>query len=80
MCTTVSIFNDRGDCQLSAELSNPKAAANFVESRIEEFLDYGAKYVMISDEEFGIEQTYSANGIADCIFAVMNWSPALVKG
>ena len=80
MSTMVMVLDGLGDCRLSARFATPKAAVGFIEWRIEEFLGFGAKHIVIVDDDKGIGKAYRADGIADCVFAAANWSHAVVNG
>ena len=78
MCLVVSVFDEFESLQFSVEFATPNAAQNFIKWRIEELLDNGAKYLVVSEPETTTETKYRADGIADCIFLDMNWRQALV--
>jgi hypothetical protein len=77
----VSILNGSGATLSSAEFSSPKIAKDFVEWRIDEFLDRGAAVVVIVDKAKQTEIRYCANGIADCVFMNLNvdWRYATLR-
>jgi hypothetical protein len=78
MCLVVSVFDGLEALQFSAEFPTPNAAQNFIEWRIEELLDNGAKYLVVSEAETRTETKYRADGIADCIFLDLDWRQALL--
>ena len=73
MSLLLSVLDASGAHQFSAEFPNPKAARDFIAWRIEELLDDGAKYVVVSDGNA------HAEGIADCIFLAVDWHYALAS-
>lgn len=77
-CLVVSVLNESGARQFSAEFPSHKTAKNFVEWRIEELLDQGAKYVVVADKDAQTETRFRAAGIADCIFVTIktDWRSA----
>ncbi len=75
----VSVLNESGVRQLSAEFPTPKAAKHFIEWRIEELLDDGAAYVVVADTETQTETKYRAARIADCVFVARDWRYARVR-
>lgn len=75
----VSVLDGSGAVLIAAEFATPKAARNFIEWRIEEFLDEGAAYVIVADKHARNEIRYRAAGIADCVFVSADWRYALVK-
>jgi hypothetical protein len=77
MCLVVSVFSELGALQFSGEFPTSSSAQDFIAWRIEELLDNGAKYVVVSDAEKLTETKYRADGIADCVFLDMNWRQAL---
>ncbi len=75
----VSVLDGAGAVLTAADFNTPKAAKDFVEWRIEEFLEYGAAYVVIADKTARTEIRYRAAGIADCVFVSADWRYARVR-
>ncbi len=75
----VSILDETGSVLSSTKFTTPKAARDFVEWRIEEFLEEGAAYVVVADKNARTETKYRAAGIADCVFVAVDWRYALVR-
>ncbi len=75
----VSIQDERGATQFCAEFTTLKAVRKFVEWRIEEFLDRGAKYVVVAARGEPQETRYRAAGIADCVLVQTDWRYALAR-
>ncbi len=72
----VSVFNGASNCQISASFATFSEARNFVEWRIEDLLDAGAKYLVVCDVEARTERRYRADGVADCAFLGIDWRHA----
>ncbi len=75
----VSVLDASGARQFSAEFPTPKTARDFIEWRIEELLDQGAKYILVADNDTQTETRYRAAGIADCVFIPADWRYARVR-
>jgi hypothetical protein len=80
-CLVLSVLNESGARQFSAEFPSDKAAKDFVEWRIEELLAHGARYVVVAEKDALTETRYHAAGIADCVFVGIetDWRHALVR-
>jgi hypothetical protein len=78
MSFVVSVFNEFGALQFSAEFPTPKAVQQFTEWRIEELLDNGAKHLVVFEAQTRTKMRYCASGVADCIFLGTDWRQAIV--
>jgi hypothetical protein len=80
-CLVVSVLNESGARQFSAEFPSHKTAKDFVEWRIEELLAQGARYVVVADKDTQTETRYDAAGIANCVFIGIKtgWRYALAR-
>ncbi len=77
MGCSLSIFDSQGTPQFSQDFSTPDGAVEFLEVAIDPLMAKGAKYIVVGDESAGIEKTYRAKTIADCVSAKVDWSHAI---
>ncbi len=75
----VSVLDESGARQFSAKFPTPKTAKDFIEWRIEELLDQGATYIVVTEKDAQTESRYRAADIADCVFIPADWRYARVR-
>ncbi len=77
MGCSLSIFDAKGTPQFSQDFSTRDGAIEFLEVAVDPLIAKGAKYIVVDDETAGIEQTYRAKTVADCISAKVDWANAM---